>query len=62
VARETSKEILATETPDSFRTAVDRLRAGCPELIVAVDQELGGIQRLEGLVCALPDLQDAGVV
>ncbi|OAP39710.1 glycoside hydrolase family 3 N-terminal domain-containing protein [Sinorhizobium americanum] len=59
VARQMSKERLATETPDIFRTAVDRLRAGCPELIVAVDQELGGIQRLEGLVCALPDLQDA---
>ncbi|TCN22802.1 glycoside hydrolase family 3 N-terminal domain-containing protein [Sinorhizobium americanum] len=59
VARNMSQNRLSTETPEIFRAAVDRLRARCPELIVAVDQELGGIQRLQGLVPAFPDLENA---
>lgn len=58
VARKMSKERLATETPHLFQACIERLRARCPELIVAVDQELGGIQRLEGLAPSFPDLRD----
>lgn len=57
-ARSMSKERLATETPSMFRTSVEKLRVRCPELIVAVDQEMGGIQRLQGLAPALPELVD----
>lgn len=59
VARRMSAERLASETPDSFQAAVARLKAVTPGLIVAVDQELGGIQRLQGLVPPLPSLDEA---
>lgn len=59
VARRMSAERLARETPDSFRAAVAGLKAVTPGLIVAVDQELGGIQRLQGLVPPLPSLDEA---
>lgn len=59
VARGMSAERLASETPASFRAAVARLKAISPRLIVAVDQELGGIQRLQGLVPPLPSLDEA---
>jgi beta-N-acetylhexosaminidase len=59
VARRMSAERLASETPEAFRAAVGRLRAVTSHLIVAVDQELGGIQRLQGLVPLLPSLDEA---
>lgn len=59
LARAMSKERLASETPGLFRASVEKLKARCPELIVAVDQEMGGIQRLQGLAPPLPDLVDA---
>ncbi|AOF93354.1 hypothetical protein BSY16_5504 (plasmid) [Sinorhizobium sp. RAC02] len=59
VARAMSAERLAGETADVFRGHVARLKAICPQLIVAVDQELGGIQRLQGLVPSLPSLDEA---
>lgn len=59
VARRMSAERLAGETPDAFRAVIARLTAVSPGLIVAVDQELGGIQRLEGLVPSLPTLDEA---
>jgi beta-N-acetylhexosaminidase len=62
VARKMSQERLADETPLLFRTAVDRLKARRPELIVAVDQELGGIQRLQGLIPPLPELEQAAAL
>lgn len=59
VSRAMSSERLAFETPALFQAVVERLKARCPDLIVAVDQEMGGIQRLQGLVPALPELADA---
>lgn len=54
VNRHMSAERLNVETPDIFRSAVDGLKAHCPNLIVAVDEELGGIRRLAGLTPPLP--------
>ena len=59
VARAMSKERLSSETPEMVRGRIDVLKNHCPEIIVAVDQELGGIQRLEGLVPRLPPLPEA---
>ncbi len=59
VARTMSAERLAGETADVFRSHIARLKAIRPQLIVAVDQELGGIQRLQGLVPPLPSLDEA---
>ncbi|WP_246752806.1 glycoside hydrolase family 3 N-terminal domain-containing protein [Sinorhizobium sp. BG8] len=59
VARAMSKERLAAETPDKFRACIARLKARRPELIVAVDQEIGGIERLQGLVSPLPGRAEA---
>ncbi|URK89381.1 glycoside hydrolase family 3 protein (plasmid) [Rhizobium sp. RCAM05350] len=59
VARNMSQERLAAETPAVFQAVIEKLKARCPELIVAVDQEMGGIQRLQGLAPDLPELEDA---
>lgn len=59
VARTMSETRLSTETASLFRGAIERLLAQCPDLIVAVDQEMGGIQRLQGLVPPLPTLREA---
>lgn len=56
VARAMSKERLVAETPAVFQAVIEKLKAKCPDLIVAVDQEMGGIQRLQGLVPDLPEL------
>lgn len=57
-----SKERLVSETPSIFRASIEKLKSRCPNLIVAVDQELGGIQRLQGLVPPLPELVDANLL
>lgn len=62
VSRAMSKERLASETPILFRAFVERLKTRRPDLIVAVDQEMGGIQRLQGLVPSLPELAEADVL
>jgi beta-N-acetylhexosaminidase len=59
VARAMSAERLASETPERFRASITALKAIAPRLIVAVDHELGGIQRLQGLVPPLPTLDEA---
>ncbi|MDR6635409.1 beta-N-acetylhexosaminidase [Phyllobacterium sp. 1468] len=59
VARAMSQERLAAETPAVFQAVIEKLKASCPDLIVAVDQEMGGIQRLQGLAPNLPELEDA---
>ncbi|PZU85512.1 MAG: beta-hexosaminidase [Shinella sp.] len=58
VARKMSHERLATETVAQFSECVQKLRTVCTDIIVAVDEELGGIRRLEGLVPPLPDLDE----
>ncbi|MCQ4633601.1 glycoside hydrolase family 3 protein [Shinella sp. CPCC 100929] len=59
VARAMSAERLAGETPAVFQARIAELKSVTPHLIVAVDQELGGIQRLTGLVPPLPSLDEA---
>lgn len=59
VARAMSPERLVAETPEGFHACIAALKAIAPRLIVAVDQELSGIQRLAGLVPALPALDEA---
>jgi beta-N-acetylhexosaminidase len=54
VGRRMSAHRLATETEEDFTAPLGRLRAEHGPFIVAVDQELGGIQRLEGFSCPLP--------
>jgi beta-N-acetylhexosaminidase len=62
VARRMSSERLASETPERLRQELTRARAKYGPLIVAVDQELGGIQRLEGLVPTLPTAASAALM
>ena len=59
IARAMSPERLAAETPEGFHACIAALKTTAPQLIVAVDQELGGIQRLEALVPELPSLDEA---
>ena len=59
VRRRMTAERRRAETPDLFRSTLDRLKARTNGLIVAVDEELGGIRRLEGLVPDLPPLPEA---
>lgn len=60
VTRQMSAERLAAETTHQFRLLADDVaaRIGRPPL-VAVDHELGGIQRLQGLASALPTTEQA---
>ncbi|PUA18435.1 glycoside hydrolase family 3 N-terminal domain-containing protein [Glaciimonas sp. PCH181] len=60
VARKMSAERSTSETAQQFRQLVDEVtaRIGCPPL-VAVDHELGGIERLHRLVPALPTTEQA---
>ena len=58
LARRMSAERLAGETEATFSGAIARLREVCPQLIVAVDQEPVGIQRLQGLAPFLPEGED----
>jgi beta-N-acetylhexosaminidase len=59
VARRMSPERIAREHANDFRETVAEARKLGGNVLVAVDQELGGIQRLEGLGCVLPDLDTA---
>ncbi|MDF0661689.1 MULTISPECIES: glycoside hydrolase family 3 protein [unclassified Rhizobium] len=59
VARRMSGDRLARENKQAVTAAIDGLRRGQAGLIVAVDQELGGIRRLEGLAPPLPTLHEA---
>ncbi|MFB9124102.1 glycoside hydrolase family 3 protein [Paraburkholderia dipogonis] len=60
VARSMSNERRMTETAEQFESVVDlaRRHAG-GAVIAAIDQELGGIQRLHRLAPALPDFKTA---
>lgn len=59
LARSMSEERLRLETVQSFAEDIARLTRLRPGLIVAVDQELAGIERLNGLVPGLPHLSEA---
>lgn len=54
LAREMSKERLAAETPETFLALAQQARALAGNVILAVDQEVGGICRLQGLVPDFP--------
>ncbi|MCA1368720.1 glycoside hydrolase family 3 protein [Bradyrhizobium sp. BRP14] len=58
VARRMSKERLLKETAALFREKISRLKLANPRLIVAVDEEMSGIRRLEGLAPPLPSLEE----
>jgi beta-N-acetylhexosaminidase len=60
LAREMSAARRETETREAFAALIDGLR-GSPTapVLVAVDQELGGIQRAHDLVPTLPSAEDA---
>lgn len=58
VARRMSKERLLKETASLFREQISRLKLANPRLIVAVDEEMSGIRRLEGLAPPLPSLEE----
>ena len=62
LARRMSPERRGTETAASVRRCIDRLRCLAPDLIVAVDEEPGGICRLEGLVPPLPSPEEASAM
>lgn len=59
VGRRMRQERRAAETSDLFRDRLGRLGARTDGFIVAVDEELAGIRRLEGLVPDLPPLSEA---
>lgn len=59
VARGMSDERTRSETAESFRSLLEPLREKHGQFIVAIDQELAGIQRLHKLVPALPNLATA---
>ncbi|WP_244730515.1 glycoside hydrolase family 3 N-terminal domain-containing protein [Mesorhizobium sp. 113-3-3] len=56
VQRKMSAARLRSESTSQFKNHIDALRAQAGKLIVAVDQELGGIRRLEGLASDFPSL------
>lgn len=59
VARAMSDRRRMDESADRFRASIEGLRAvSADRLIIAVDQEMGGIQRLEGLVPDLPAISE----
>ncbi len=59
VARRMSKERLLKENASLLIEKISRLRVARPRLIVAVDEEMAGIRRLERLVPPLPSLVEA---
>jgi beta-N-acetylhexosaminidase len=62
-ARKMSAARRARETPASFRALTDEIRSiGSSDVLVALDHELGGIQRCEGLVSDLPTIAEASAM
>ncbi len=59
LARRMSNQRRDAETAEFFRQQLERLKAKSGKLIVALDEELGGIRRLEGLVPDLPSPSEA---
>ena len=59
VARSMSDDRLRSETAEIFAARLEKLTRLRPDLIVAVDQELAGIERLKGIVPELPRLDEA---
>ncbi len=59
LARRMSDERRLTESAAFFQDRLDRLTGGMSGIIIAVDEELAGIRRLEGLVPDLPTLEEA---
>lgn len=59
VNRRMSNHRRVKETTQTFLDAIRELRQIASPLIVAVDEELGGIRRLEALVPTLPSLSEA---
>lgn len=59
VSRRMTEERMARETIEAVRSVVDQAAALAGTLVVAVDQELAGIQRLAGLAPRLPSLEAA---
>ncbi len=58
VARQMSLERRSTETPETFTSLVREAKELSDNLLVAVDQELGGICRMHGLVPQFPTNQE----
>lgn len=56
VARRMSDERQKRETRKDFRELASKARGLAGPVLIGVDQELAGIQRLQGLVSPLPDL------
>jgi beta-N-acetylhexosaminidase len=62
VARRMSPQRLSRETPRELCQELANARSKYGPIIVAVDQEIGGIQRLEGLVPHLPTSSSAATM
>ena len=62
VARRMSPRRLEQETAADFFAAVEDLRKINGNLLVGVDEEMGGIQRLQGLVPSLPTPDEAAAM
>lgn len=62
LARRMSRHRLDHETAADFLASVEPLKSINNHLLVAVDEEMGGIQRLEGLVPSLPTPVEAGTM
>ncbi len=58
VSRQMSLERRSTETPETFTSLVREAKGLSDNLLVAVDQELGGICRMHGLVPQFPTNQE----
>lgn len=58
VGRQMTQTRRQSETPESFHTIITQARALSGDLLVAVDQEIGGICRLHDLVPAFPNVAE----
>ena len=58
VARKMSDERRRTETPETFVKVVETARSHTSDLLVAVDQEIGGICRMHDLVPQFPEASE----
>ncbi|MBN3854016.1 glycoside hydrolase family 3 protein [Paraburkholderia sp. Ac-20340] len=59
VARQMQTDRCASETAQQFKSLAQAARKIAGSVVIAVDQELNGIQRLHRLVPALPEISDA---